>query len=268
VNGIDDIPSPSTTPLFNVQAQAQTPQQGLLNLRGGAGNNPTEQQLRESSEAVAAANQGPPALDLGLTQPPTFDYDESAFSQRHTFDEGGSHGNIDSTNPSAAVGAPLAQATGASNNTANIDNAPNDQIMGGSDENNGGGTGTPTARPPTPNPYNTGGNGFQSAAQQLRRGKLQKVHKVLLLWIKRLYVKPRLKYDSQVAENKVTTRIKKAAKSLTMTERADKIAEAVSAESIPDPKIVKVLIKDGRPREEIQRSSNFHQEAEAKEATT
>ena len=244
VNGIDDIPSPSTPPLFNIQAEATTPQQGLLNLRGGAGNEPTNQQLRESRDAVAAANQGPPALDLGLTQPPTFDYDESAFSQRQIFDEGGSNGNIDSTNPPIATGAPLAQATGASNNNANIDNATNDQIMGNSDNNNGGGTGTPTVRPPTPNPYNTGGNGFQSAAQQLRRGKLQKVHKVLLLWIERLYVEPRLKYDSQVAENEVTTHIKKAAKSMTMTEQADKIAEAVSAESVPDPKIVKVLIKD------------------------
>ena len=67
---------------------------------------------------------------------------------------------------------------------------------------------------------------------------------MLLLWIERLYIEPRLKYDSQVVENEVTTRIKKAAKSLMMTEQADKIAEAVSAESVPDPKIVKVLIKD------------------------
>ena len=43
VNGIDDIPSPSTPPLFNIQAAAATPQQGLLNLRGGAGSEPTEQ---------------------------------------------------------------------------------------------------------------------------------------------------------------------------------------------------------------------------------
>ena len=67
---------------------------------------------------------------------------------------------------------------------------------------------------------------------------------MLLFCIEHLYVEPRLKYDSQVAENEVTTRIKKAAKSLTMTEHADKIAEAVSAERVPDPKIVKVLIKD------------------------
>ena len=123
---------------------------------------------------VAAANQAPTLLDIGLTQPPTFDYNKRALSQRHIFNEGGSQGNVETANPSISAGAPTAQAAGASNNNANNNNASHDQNIGGSDENNGGGTGTSAARPPTQNTYNSGGGGFQSAAQQLHCVKLQK----------------------------------------------------------------------------------------------
>jgi len=45
LKGIDDIPTPSNPSLFNIPAQAQTPQQGLLNLRGGEGGESTDQQF-------------------------------------------------------------------------------------------------------------------------------------------------------------------------------------------------------------------------------
>ena len=145
-------------------------------------------------------------LNLGLTQPPTFDYNESVFSQRQIFNVGASQDDVETANPSTVAGAPTALTAGASNNNANSDNASHDQIMGGSDENNGGGTGTPSARPPTPNPYNAGGGWIPKCSPTtVPCQAIQQVHKMLLLWIEHLYVEPRLKYDNQVAENEITT---------------------------------------------------------------
>ena len=75
VNGIDDIPSHSVPPLFDLPNVAPTPTPGVINLRGGAGLETIDPVSQDGVAALAAAQQAPPGnAGSRFTQPIQFDY--------------------------------------------------------------------------------------------------------------------------------------------------------------------------------------------------
>ena len=74
--------------------------------------------------------------------------------------------------------------------------------------------------------------------------ELKKVVSLLTSIFDQIFIKPRSRYDLQVETNNTAFRIFKAEKSLTITEKADKVTEAIQAEGTVSSKVIKVMILD------------------------
>jgi hypothetical protein len=84
----------------------------------------------------------------------------------------------------------------------------------------------------------------ERADQGLHRMELKKVVSLLTSIFDQIFIKPRSRYDLQVETNNTAFRIFKAEKSLTITEKADKVTEAIQAEGTVSSKVIKVMILD------------------------
>jgi len=133
VNGIDNIPSHSIPPLFDLPAMAPTPTQGVPNLRGGAGLEMIDPDPREATAASAAAHQAPTGnLGFQFTRHIAFKY---SFNQHQEYAASFNDEEVNAPPaPVTGAGAPPVPAVGANQGQDNIVNnngTANNQTMGG-----------------------------------------------------------------------------------------------------------------------------------------
>ena len=279
VNSIDSFPSQSTPKLI----QPSTSDTEAESMRGGAADNlpdgggigrgrmqtprttPPNQSLLTNRPALPTNNDGEDAVattnaaavtpwgrgnNTGAARgeyagtPQQQQQQHYQFTQQVGFDYG-QFSDVDATSQNETSLALVNPNAGNNSNNAASEESKDDADMAETEEGDGGGGANNTGGN-TENPYArpARANDFNSASSVLIRNRLIQVHYAFLEIIERAFIKPRQIYDKQVAANDRALRMKKVAQRQTLQSKADKVSEAVQAEEIPDPKIIRIMIDD------------------------